>query len=82
MLLKRVWIHEPRIVYFKEIPFNTPFPLNLFLTKAKKLGNQFKKWGLIIDLKEAPPGCKSKADNHSGVYKISKFKRPPLFHCG
>lgn len=53
ILKSRVFIYEPGIVYFKEIPIQSPFSINLHLNLVEELGKQFDKWAFLVDLREA-----------------------------
>lgn len=50
----RVFVYEPGIIYYKELPVVTPFTIALLSSCVITLGSQFDKWGVIIDLTEAP----------------------------
>jgi len=69
-LLDRVYILEPGVVYFKQIPLHSTYSLDLMFDEMFRLGKSFEKWSVIIDLTEA-----SRPDAQSRRKINQTFKR-------
>jgi len=60
-LKDRVYVFEPGIIYFKQIPLLSPFSMQLMFEELFRLGSTFEKWGVILDLRDgSKPDAKTR----------------------
>ncbi len=68
-----VFIHDPQIIYFKQLPVPNPFTTNLLFDKVEQLGEQLGKYGLLIDIQEsARPDAITRRAINSRFSKINE----------
>ncbi len=56
-LQNRIWLHEPDVVYLKEVPVQSEFQIEIFFNQIQTLVDKRYNFYIIIDLCEArrPP---------------------------
>jgi len=53
----RIYVHGPGILYWRELPVQSLFHLDIFEQRLKELSDDLSAYDLIVDLVEAsPPG--------------------------
>lgn len=73
----RVYVYEPGVIYYKEMPVVSPFSVKIMSNKIKQLASQFENWTMILDLREAKrPDAKARRALHNNfdpLHKSAKF---------
>ncbi len=71
--LKQVSVYEPNIIVLKELVDPKPESVSLMLGHTLKLGNQFDKFGVVIDLTSANrPTAKTRRMLHKKFGLVAK----------
>src|SRR5882762_6448916 len=50
-----VYLYEPGVFYWRELPVQSPYQLNIFDQRLHELSQGLERYNLIIDLVEATP---------------------------
>jgi hypothetical protein len=80
---ERVFIAEPGVIVWHELPVQCPFTMRMFEERIVELTKQERSWGLVNDVTDSdPPSAEVRQEIRDGMERLGVKTRPYAIATG